>query len=516
MLEAAAVLVGKRLEPAARRPARAAPQGPGVPAGRPAARGGAPGTGGTGGTTSGTGGAPGTGGTGGTTGQSGVYPVVPAANGRYLQDQGGNPFPILGRAVWFATSRVPADYLALLDDTVARGYNSIELQVPPHPTIGNHPPFDGNGNAPFLRRLDGATWNGSLTYGGNTGTMPDFTTPNEAYWSFIDTFLAACNTRGLLVFFFPAYVGFVPSDQGWLPEMVANGTAKIQAYGAFIANRYRNQRNLVWMIGGDSGTGNHVFTQAESDVENALITGIKSVAGVQATQWSAEWESDSIATDVTRFASTITLNGVYSWTGAIATHSRRAYMRTPVIPAFLLEEPYDQEGPDGNGYNPNATQPVRRFQWWGWLSTIGGYIAGNGYVWPFRDGWQTHLDTQGSRDMARLNAFIKSITWWQLVPVGAGRDEDAGDGGGGSASRLRLRRLGRHPDRDPAGGLRPAGPHRRHHRRHDRARRHGAGALAQPDHRRLHDHRQLPEHRHPGLHAARRERLRVQRLGPCD
>jgi hypothetical protein len=25
--------------------------------------------------------------------------------------------------------------------------------------------------------------------------------------------------------------------------------------------------------------------------------------------------------------------------------------------------------PDGNGVNPSATQPVRRFQWWGWLST---------------------------------------------------------------------------------------------------------------------------------------------------
>jgi len=34
-------------------------------------------------------------------------------------------------------------------------------------------------------------------------------------------------------------------------------------------------------------------------------------------------------------------------------------------------------------------------QWWGWLSTIGGYIAGNGYVWPFIPGWQNHLDTQG-------------------------------------------------------------------------------------------------------------------------
>src|SRR5690606_42022423 len=78
-----------------------------------------------------------------------------------------------------------------------------------------------------------------------------------------------------------------------------------------------------------------------------------------------------------------------------------------------------RSGPDGNNYNPNATQPVRRFQWWGWLTTIGGYISGNGYVWQFVDPiWQQHLETQGAQDMMRLNEFIKSLEWWKLVPGG--------------------------------------------------------------------------------------------------
>jgi len=116
---------------------------------------------------------------------------------------------------------------------------------------------------------------------------------------------------------------------------------------------------------------------------------------------------------------------VYSWTGKVAYHGRRAYARGNE-PSFLLEEPYDQEGPDADPFgtgvtvNPSATQPVRRFQWWGWLSTIGGYISGNGYVWPFNSGWQNHLDTSGTRDMTRLNAFINSIPWYNLVPSGLG------------------------------------------------------------------------------------------------
>ena len=85
--------------------------------------------------------------------------------------------------------------------------------------------------------------------------------------------------------------------------------------------------------------------------------------------------------------------------------------------------------------NPSATQPVRRFQWWGFLSTIGGYMSGNGYVWPFNDPlWKDHLDTQGSRDMARLNAFVRSIAWWNLVPSGLGGMKTLVTAGGGNPS----------------------------------------------------------------------------------
>jgi hypothetical protein len=80
------------------------------------------------------------------------------------------------------------------------------------------------------------------------------------------------------------------------------------------------------------------------------------------------------------------------------------------MPAYLVEGLYDEEGPDGTNVNPGATQPCRRFQWWAWLSSIGGYIAGNGYTWTFNttgygSPWTSHLNTQTTQDNARLNAF---------------------------------------------------------------------------------------------------------------
>jgi len=215
---------------------------------------------------------------------------------------------------------------------------------------------------------------------------------------------------------FPAYVGYDGQEQGWMKELVANGVEKTEAYGAWIATRYKNKRNIVWMLLGDMGR----FNGEQERAEQALINGLKSIKG-QSIQYSAESHSGENAADNIQFGKEMTLNGVYTW--ALSTPvpflARKGYSHTPTLPAFLLEEPYDEEGPDGNNYNPNATQPVRRFQWWGWLSTIGGYIAGNGYVWQFVDPiWHQHLDTQGAMDMERLNKFIQSIEWWKLVPSG--------------------------------------------------------------------------------------------------
>jgi hypothetical protein len=351
-----------------------------------------------------------------------LFPLSNSPNARYLQDRDGNPFPIMGRTAWFLTSLSSADQQLFLDDTQARGFNTVEFHVINHDPRGNHPPFDGAGNAPFLKRLDGSAWSGGLG-----GVAPDFTTPNPAYWNAIDSLIASAAQRQLLLMMFPAYVGYPGSSDGWQPELVSNGATRVQSYGAFVANRYKDYGNIVWMMGGDDGN----YDGAEGVVQQALRNGVDSVAG-QSKYYSAEWASEMIGTDIQAFGP-ITLNGIYSFTGKEASLGRRAYSYTPVEPAFLLEEPFDQEGPDGNGVNPNATQPVRRFQYWGWLSTIGGYVAGNGYIWRFAGDWKSHLDTQGSRDMAKLNAFIRSISWQKLVPSGlAGMKTLITSGGGAS------------------------------------------------------------------------------------
>jgi len=355
-----------------------------------------------------------------------TFPVVASPDGRYLQDATGTPFPILGRTAWFITSLSESDHETFLNDTAAKGHTAIEFHVINHDPRGNNAPFAGNGALPFLKTLDGSDWSGQLGYSDINSEAPDFTEPNEDYWAHVDSLLDYAESKGLLAFMFPAYVGYAGGEQGWMQELLANGPARVESYGAWIADRYASRGNIVWMMGGDMGT----FSSEQAAIEQSLLTGLFSVPGQSSTFFSAEWDSGSIGTDQPTFGSYMTLNGAYSWSGQVSYHCRRAYDYTPAEPAFLLEEPYDEEGPGGNSVNPSATQPVRRFQWWGWLSCVGGYISGNGYIWPFNSGWQSHLNTQGAVDMAHLNGFVRSIAWQDLIPSGLGSMGEIVVGGG--------------------------------------------------------------------------------------
>ena len=343
-----------------------------------------------------------------------AFPLKISENKRYLSDQENKPFPILGRTAWCIISQPVNGQRKFLEHTKSFGYNAIEMAAICHWRTGNHAPFNGNNDLPFLKKMDGTIWKDSLDYSAGVHS-PDFSTPNEAYWKYLDELINYCEKNGILVFLFPAYVGYPNSDQGWMSELVANGPAKIKTYGAWFANRYKNSKNIVWMLLGDDGR----FSPEQKAVEAALIAGLKSVEGQQSICYSAESFSGQNSVDNADFGGEMSLNGIYNWERNIPAQSRLAYVHEPVMPAYLLEEPYDEEGPDGNNYNPNAVQPVRRFQWWAWLSSIAGYVAGNGYIWPFIDPhWQQHLDSKGAKDMKVLNEFIRSVNWWQLVPSG--------------------------------------------------------------------------------------------------
>ena len=214
----------------------------------------------------------------------------------------------MGRTAWSLIAVPAADAELFLDDTLSHGFDAIELMIPSGHADTNHPPRNARGELPFVKRLDGLAWNGALEYNRLATEAPDFTTWNEPYWASVDRLLAACEARGLLVLLFPAYVG-QDQEQGWMEEITANGGARMEAYGAFVAGRYRHHRNIVWMLGGDLGK----FGPRQTAAESGLLAGIESAAGPPPIHFSAEWSGDMNGVEQKPFGASMTLNSAYSW-----------------------------------------------------------------------------------------------------------------------------------------------------------------------------------------------------------
>lgn len=362
-----------------------------------------------------------------------IFPLAASADGHTLVDVNSNPFPVLGRTWWNLVSLPPtgiAGYQQSLDDARRKDFTVVEFRAACHSASqDNNPPFDGNGNLPFLKTVSGATYTGTFaTSNSDTTNSADFSTPNPAYFDSVVAIIDYCAALGIQCHFFPAYMGFPGTDQGWDLEIQCNGATRMQTYGAYVASRLATRKNVTWMLLGDQGAS---LTTTQKAGLGGLHTGIN-LAGRLV---SSEGSSPSISTDQTDYGSLITVNAAYAFDGTTATQCRRAYASG--LPGILHEGPYDEEGPDGDNFNAAATQPVRRFNWWAILSAIGGYCTGNAYVWRCQTpgnstDFYLHLNTVGAQDLARLNAFWKSIPFQRLVPSGLGTIGTLVTSGGGT------------------------------------------------------------------------------------
>ena len=86
------------------------------------------------------------------------------------------------------------------------------------------------------------------------------TTPNEAYFAYVDQIINLAATNGIEVMLDPIETG------GWLTTMLANGTTNCRAYGQYLGNRYKNFPNIIWSSGND-------FQNWSTPANDAVVTG---------------------------------------------------------------------------------------------------------------------------------------------------------------------------------------------------------------------------------------------------
>lgn len=402
----------------------------------------------------------------GTATSTNIFPLAVSADGRTFVQADGTPFLIAAQTTWSLAVNIPlAGVASFLNGIIAQGFSAVMMNAIEHHYTTANPPKERSGLLPFTKTLNGASYTGSPD--GTTGAAgtqgqfpsdpytasisvqgPDPTFINNNYWLAVEQVLNACLARNVLVFVWPAYLGFHVNDEGWLNEMVvwdgitgAGGftgfsfadpsKSKMWNYGAWLADRWKAYPNLVWVMGGDYGANSQSLnTQQRAAVTNCML-GLKSVAGQASTMFSAHWDRPCLSTDTPLTSGAFALNFAYA-DDATSELTRRGYAVTPTIPVILGEYFYEAGLFGGSA-------PYRRYNWWGILGGIAGTFFGHEQLWRFDDGtpgtdFTTLSSTQGTLDIARLFAFWRSKPWWRLKPSGLGGMGTLVTVGGGTES----------------------------------------------------------------------------------
>lgn len=156
-------------------------------------------------------------------------PIQIHPENRYLMTAEGKPFFWLADTAWEIFHRLDEKQATLyLETRKEQGFNVIQAVVLAE-LDGIHSP-NANGDTPFLNL---ETWE-----------------YNEAYFSHVDRILDLALERNIHIALLPTWGDkLFKNSWGTGPEIFTPETA--YSYGKWIGKRYKDRKNLIWVLGGD-------------------------------------------------------------------------------------------------------------------------------------------------------------------------------------------------------------------------------------------------------------------------
>ncbi|MEO7387371.1 MAG: DUF4038 domain-containing protein [Gammaproteobacteria bacterium] len=317
-----------------------------------------------------------------TGGGSSPFPVHVEAGKRYLITAQGQPFLMNGDTPWCLITQLTREEAdQYLEDRRVKGFNTVMIELI-EKKFSTNPPYNVYGDAPFL-------------------TAGDFSTPNEAYFSHAEYIIAKAREKGMLVLLTPAYMGFGGGPNGWYDEMEAAGTTELRNYGRYLATRFQDYDNILWVHGGDYNPTERLLLRSIVDgildIDATPLHSFHGSRGTAALDWLGASET---WLDVNDIYTAVTMDNVIS-------EAQGEYNRS-TMPFFLIEGAYEGEAANGTQTRLQAWQTV--------LSGGTGHLMGQKSVWKFDPIWPTRLDTEGASTLIHLRTLLESYDWWTLAP----------------------------------------------------------------------------------------------------
>jgi hypothetical protein len=349
-----------------------------------------------------------------------IQPLKISVNKRYFQTADGKPFFWLGDTGWLLFVKCNREDAKLyLDTRKQQGFNVIQAMV--LHDFNNTKNVYGDW---ALKNFDVAAPN--VTPGKN------FNNPDEYdYWDNVDYIIDEAGERGMYMALVPTWGSNVKS--GKINEQQA------EAYAKFLAKRYKNKTNIIWLNGGDINgkDGYAVWEKIGSTIKNFDSNHLMAFHPRGRTS-SSDWFHQSLWLDFNMFQS-----GHKSYAQDTSSKERRHfgednwkyveedYAMEPVKPT-LDGEPSYEDIPYGlhdtlSGYW-NAAD-VRRYAYWNVFAGGAGFTYGHNAVMQFyvpgdtgisffpKQHWKIGLNAAAAAQMKYLKKLMESYSYFDRVPA---------------------------------------------------------------------------------------------------
>lgn len=153
-------------------------------------------------------------------------------NNRFLIKEDGKPFVWIGETNWFFAKLPPATIDSILDTRSRQGFTVMFVSC-------REKLYNGEG----------------------PGSIDN---PNQAWWSYLDEYIAKCEQRNL-------YVGIT---LGWWGVAKKHRETDLYNYGKWVGARYKDKNNIVWLTLGEAGGHSRKSTLPFNKI-SALVNGIR-------------------------------------------------------------------------------------------------------------------------------------------------------------------------------------------------------------------------------------------------
>ena len=347
-----------------------------------------------------------------------LQPLKISANKRFFQTADGKPFFWMGDTGWLLFIKCNRqDALLYLDDRKAKGFNVIQVMVVHDINLGTNAYGDLSVN--------------------NKDVSQPVTTPGNSFadaeqydfWDHVDFIIDEAAKRGI-------YMALVPV---WGSNIKNVTVEQAKSYATFLANRYKNKSNIIWLNGGDvkGSEALNKWNMIGSTIKNIdkkhLMTyhprgRNSSSAWFHNEPWldfnmfqsgHRSYAQDTLSTEILHY-------GEDNW-----KYANDDYKLKPVKPTFDGEPsyediPYGLHKPDVPYWKDYE---IRRYAYWSVFAGGCGFTYGQNAVMQFytpgdsgisyfpKQRWQEGLNAPGAGQMLHLKKLILSKSYYDRVPA---------------------------------------------------------------------------------------------------